>query len=90
LLADDANDAVLGSERGHGLASAADAARAVVETVRRDRQGGYRKKPVFAVWLGQDGAATELRGGRHPELRHGGRGGEGFMHLVRYRDAQDA
>jgi hypothetical protein len=78
LLADDANDAVLVLNVATGLASATDAARAVVETVRRDRQAGTARSPCSPSGSGRTAPRRTLGGGRHPELRHGGRGGEGL------------
>jgi acetyltransferase len=91
LLKDDANDAVLVMNVPTAMASAAEAAEAVVDTVRRDRATGYRRKPVFAVWLGEDErsrAAFESAG--IPHFATEAEAVQGFMHLVRYREAQDA
>src|SRR5829696_74058 len=71
LLGDVENDALLVLNVPTALASASGAAQAVVETIRRNRQKAFSRKPVFAVWLGE---AEAVRG---------------FMHLVRYREAQD-
>jgi acetyltransferase len=57
LLADETNDAILVLNVPTGLASASQSAEAVVETIRRDRQKAFRRKPVFAVWLGEDGVS---------------------------------
>ncbi|HEX2555494.1 MAG TPA: bifunctional acetate--CoA ligase family protein/GNAT family N-acetyltransferase [Microvirga sp.] len=89
LLADSENDAVLVLNVPTALASASASAQAVVDTVARDRATGFRKKPVFAVWLGEDPAATDAfeRAG----IPHFGTEAEavrGFMQLVRYREAQ--
>ena len=76
LLDDGENDAVLVLNVPTALASASQAAEAVADTVRRDRQKGLRRKPVFAVWLGEDdGFEARLRGARHSALRHRGRRG---------------
>ena len=72
------------------LASASQAAEAVAETVRRNRQTGERCKPVFAVWLGEDEVskhAFESLG--IPHFATETDAVRGFMHLVRYREAQD-
>lgn len=91
LLADESNDAVLVLNVPTALASATDAAKAVVETVRHDRQGGYRRKPVFAVWLGRDPeAANAFEEASIPSFGTEADAVGGFMHLVRYREAQDA
>ena len=90
LLADDENDAILVLNVPTALASASQAAEAVAETVRRNRQTGERRKPVFAVWLGEDEVskhAFESLG--IPHFATETDAVRGFMHLVRYREAQD-
>ena len=90
LLADDENDAILVLNVPTALASASQAAEAVAETVRRNRQTGERRKPVFAVWLGEDEVskhAFESLG--IPHFATEADAVRGFMHLVRYREAQD-
>jgi acetyltransferase len=90
LLADKGADAVLVINVPTALASASDAARAVVETVATDRIGGYRRKPVFAVWLGEDEAtASAFEQASIPRFSTEAEAVQGFMHLVRYREAQD-
>ena len=67
----------------------------------RNRAGGRRRgqarprrafgrKPVFAVWLGEDEVGRALRGGRHSHYATEADAVRGFMHLVRYREAQKA
>ncbi|HYF54258.1 MAG TPA: bifunctional acetate--CoA ligase family protein/GNAT family N-acetyltransferase [Salinarimonas sp.] len=91
LLRDEANDAVLVMNVPTAMASATEAAEAVVETVRRDRAAGYRRKPVFAVWLGEDErAARAFEAAGIPHYATEAEAVQGFMHLVRYREAQDA
>lgn len=90
LLKDPANDAILVLNVPTALASASEAARAVVDVVVRDRATGYRKKPVFAVWLGEDpdaGRAFEEAG--IPHFATEADAVRGYMHLVRWREAQD-
>ncbi|WP_029030076.1 bifunctional acetate--CoA ligase family protein/GNAT family N-acetyltransferase [Salinarimonas rosea] len=90
LLKDPANDAVLVLNVPTALASAPAAAQAVVETVARDRETAFRRKPVFAVWLGEDpqaGRAFEAAG--IPHYATEAEAVQGFMHLVRWREAQD-
>src|SRR4051812_17903599 len=58
LLGDVATDAVLVLNVPTAMASASESAEAIVETVKRDRAKGFRKKPVFAVWLGEDDASA--------------------------------
>jgi len=90
LLKDPANDAVLVLNVPTALASAPEAAQAVVEVVERDRASGYRRKPVFAVWLGEDDeAARAFETAGIPHFSTEADAVRGFMHLVRYREAQD-
>ncbi|HEY8381921.1 MAG TPA: bifunctional acetate--CoA ligase family protein/GNAT family N-acetyltransferase [Microvirga sp.] len=89
LLADPENDAVLVLNVPTALAPAPDAAVSVVETVQRDRSKGYRQKPVFAVWLGEDPAAARaFESARIPHYATEADAVRGFMQLVRYREAQ--
>ena len=72
------------------LASASAAAEAVVETIRRDRQKAFRRKPVFAVWLGEDEVSKRaFESVGVPHFATEADAVRGFMHLVRYREAQD-
>src|SRR5215203_2191666 len=90
LLADEENDAILVLNVPTALASASQAAEAVAETVRRDRQTGAQRKPVFAVWLGED--EVSKRAFEEFGLPHFATEADavrGFMHIVRYREAQD-
>ena len=87
-------------ERRRARPERADRARLRVARRRRrssDDRGarpaaGFRRKPVFAVWLGEDRRAAERasRAARIPALRTEADAVRGFMHLVRYREAQDA
>jgi acetyltransferase len=91
LLADDANDAVLAINVPTALASPTEAAQAIVDVVQQQRSPGLKPKPVFAVWLGEDPAASAAfaRAG----IPHYGDETDavaGFMHLVRYREAGEA
>lgn len=90
LLADPGTDALLVLNVPTALASAADAAGAVVDAVTADRASGYRKKPVFAVWLGEDPHATSaFEAAGIPHFATEADAVRGFMHLVRWREAQD-
>lgn len=90
LLADPANDAVLVVNVPTALASPSQAARAVIETVARGRPDAFRPKPVFAVWLGEDGGLGDgFEAAGIPRYATGADAILGFMHLVRYREAQD-
>lgn len=89
LLADPANDAVLVMNVPTALAAPAQAAQAVVR-VAQDQQVA-RGKPVLAVWIGEDaGAARAFEAAGIPHFADESHAVEGFMHLVRYREAQDA
>jgi acetyltransferase len=91
LLADPQNDGVLVLNVPTALASASDAARAVVEVVQRYRTANFRAKPVFAVWLGEDPTAADaFETARIPHFATEVDAVRGFMHLVRYSEAQEA
>jgi acetyltransferase len=90
LLADAENDALLVINVPTAFTSSADAAKALTRTLgQRDRY--QREKPVFAVWLGSDEAATAaLNAARVPTYATESDAVRGFTHLVRYREAQAA
>ena len=54
LLADPENDAILILNVPTAIAGASDVAAAIADVVRKDRAKGYRQKPVFAAWIGED------------------------------------
>ncbi|MBY0297977.1 MAG: bifunctional acetate--CoA ligase family protein/GNAT family N-acetyltransferase [Methylobacterium sp.] len=90
LLADRGNDAVLVVNVPTALSGGEDVAEAVAGVVRRARQASFRAKPVFAVSIGDGMAATEVLGSAGiPRFPTDAEAVEGFMHLVRYREAQD-
>ena len=91
LLDDPGNDAVLVMNVPTALASATDAAQAVVEVASTHRGRTITPKPAFAVWVGGSGAAAESfdRAGI-PDYATESEAVGGFMHLVRYRDALEA
>jgi acetyltransferase len=90
LLADPENDAVLVLNVPTALASASVSAEAVVEIVKSDRTTGFRKKPVFAVWLGEDRVAGDaFENAGIPHFATEADAVRGFMQLVRYREAQE-
>ncbi|MDJ1157939.1 bifunctional acetate--CoA ligase family protein/GNAT family N-acetyltransferase [Chelatococcus sp. SYSU_G07232] len=90
LFADPENDAILVMNVPTALASSVEAAEAVVEATRRERQKSFRSKPVFAVWIGEDGAASDLfETAAIPHFATEADAVQGFMHLVRYREARD-
>jgi acetyltransferase len=90
LLGDEANDAILVLNVPTALASARAAAQAVVETIRCDRASKPQRKPVFAVWLGEDeGASATFKSAGIPHFGTEAEALQGIMHLVRYREAQE-
>jgi acetyltransferase len=91
LLAAPDNDAILVMNVPTALASATDAAKAVVDVTRTHRAARVRQKPVFAVWVGGDNASAEaFEAIGIPHFEDESKAVEGFMHLVRYRESQDA
>ena len=88
LLADPENDALLVVNVPTAFTSPAEAADALVEVLRR-RKGAAARKPVFAVWLADDDAAhATLHAAQVPSYDTETEAVHGFMHLVRYREAQ--
>jgi acetyltransferase len=91
LLADRDNDAVLVMNVPTALASATEAAEAVVQTVTKQRSHRLQPKPVFTVWVGEDqAAASAFEAATVPSFANESDAIRGFMHLVRYREAIDA
>jgi acetyltransferase len=90
LLDDPGNDAVLVMNVPTALASASEAAQAVVGVVNKHRGRIVAPKPAFAVWVGGSGAAAQCfeRAGI-PDYATESEAVGGFMHLVRYREALD-
>jgi acetyltransferase len=90
LLEDRANDAVLVMNVPTALASPAASANAVVNVTEQHRMTPAFAKPVFAVWIGGSGAASEIfNAARIPNYATETDAIRGFMHLVRYRESQD-
>jgi len=90
LLADSGNDAVLVVNVPTAFTSSADAARALVHSAGQ-RPRHSRAKPVFAVWLGGGETALSTLNAAHiPSYATESDAVAGFMHLVRYREAQAA
>jgi len=91
LLADPGNDALLVMNVPTALASAREAAASVMTVARRHRDTAFPPKPVFAVWLGDSGdAESGLGSAGIPHYGSETDAVRGFMHLVRYREGQDA
>ncbi|MCJ2017681.1 GNAT family N-acetyltransferase [Methylobacterium sp. E-065] len=90
ILTDRVSDAVLAIHVPTVRSDAGEVANAIAETVKRVRAGQTRKKPLFAVSLGDAEAAREAfaRAGL-PHFSTDSEAIEGFLHLVRYREAQD-
>ena len=91
LLADAGVDAVLVMNAPTALGDAKEAAAGVVAAVEGHRKASFRPKPVLAAWLGQDrdlhdrfeAAKIPLHVTPHDAV-------DGFMHVLRYSQAQDA
>ncbi|HUL98926.1 MAG TPA: GNAT family N-acetyltransferase, partial [Mycobacterium sp.] len=89
LLADSGIDAVVVLHVQTGLAEATEIATTVAGIVGRNRGRTLRPKPVLGVWVGTDGAVSDLfsKAGM-PHFETEGEAVRGFMHLVRYGEAQ--
>ncbi len=91
LLADTENDAILVMNVPTALASAPDAATAVAAVAQKQTSLSVGPKPVFAVWVGDDPAAADSFDAIGiPHFSTESEAVGGFMHLVRYREAQTA
>jgi acetyltransferase len=91
LLGDRENDAVLVMNVPTALASPRESALAVVDVVKRDRGKRLRRKPVLTVWVGDDGTASAaFDAAAIPHYATETDAIQGFTHLVRYREAQEA
>ena len=91
LLEDEANDAVLVINVPTSLASPVEAAQAVVSTAQRHRTASTRHKPVFAAWIGDSCSASHVfHSADIPFFSNEADAVDGFMHLVRYHECQEA
>ena len=91
LLADPGVDAVLMMSAPTALADAKEAASAVVGAVEQHRKTSYRPKPVLAAWLGQNGELHDIfEAAKIPLHVTPHDAVDGFMHVVRYSQAQEA
>src|SRR4029077_13230248 len=91
LLADPDNDAVLVMNVPTALASATEAAQSVVRIAQDHRQNSNREKPLLAVWVGEDPAASEaFESAAIPHFSDESHAVEGFMHLVRHAQLQES
>jgi acetyltransferase len=90
LLDDEANDAVLVLNVPTALASSTEAAAQVAKVVAEHGTQG-RGKPIFASWIADDPASAALfESAKIPHFATESKAVQGFMHFVRYREAQDA
>ena len=90
LLDDNANDAVLVMNVPTALASALDAAKSVIAVAERERDKRMPPKPVFTMWMGESGPASDaFEAANIPNYKTESAAVYGFMHLVRYRQARD-
>jgi acetyltransferase len=92
LLADGNTDAVLVLNVPTALASPSETARAIVDVTLHERVRNKTGKPVFAGWIAEEAAAAEAfqTTGCTPHFATETDAVQGFMHLVRYREARDA
>src|ERR1700736_1416175 len=91
LLEDPENDAVLVMNVPTALDSAEAAAKSIAATAQAHRRKLIRAKPIFAVWVGSNDAATPIfEAARIPNYATESDAVRGFMHLVRYREALEA
>jgi acetyltransferase len=90
LLEDEASDGVLVLNVPTVLASSIDAAEQVAKVVA-EHGTQCSGKPVFVSWFADDPASAALfDAGRIPHFATESRAVQGFMHFVRYREAQEA
>ncbi|MDH5832646.1 GNAT family N-acetyltransferase [Luteimonas kalidii] len=90
LLADPEVDALLVINVPTAFSAPGDAAQALVDVLAQ-RSGAAARKPVFAVWLADDDDAhATLHAAGVPSYATETEAVNGFMHLVRYREAQQA
>jgi acetyltransferase len=91
LLSDSESDAILVMNVPTALASPVDAANATAAAVQKHRSTYMPAKPVLAVWVGQESAGSRVfNEAGIPHYTSEFDAVRGFMHLVRYREAQDA
>jgi acetyltransferase len=90
LLEDRQNDAVLVMNVPTALASAQAAAKSITASAQAHRDR-FMPKPVFAAWVGSSDAITPIfEAVGIPSYATESDAVRGFMHLVRYREAQEA
>jgi acetyltransferase len=90
LLEDDANDAILVLNVPTALASSKASAAQIAKVVAAHGTQ-LSGKPVFASWTADDPDSAELfEAGKIPHFATEAKAVQGFMHFVRYREAQEA
>lgn len=90
LLADPGADAVLAIHVPSARSDSTSVAEAIASTVTTARRAEGRRKPIFAVSLGDDESAlAAFAKAGIPRFSTDADAVEGFLHLVRYREAQD-
>ncbi|MCJ2080700.1 GNAT family N-acetyltransferase [Methylobacterium sp. J-090] len=90
LLTAPGHDAVLAIHVPTARSGSAATATALAETVARVRASGQRKKPIFVAQIGDDPeAAAVLAAANIPGFATEADAVDGFLNLVRYREAQD-
>ncbi|MGE3872063.1 MAG: bifunctional acetate--CoA ligase family protein/GNAT family N-acetyltransferase [Parvibaculaceae bacterium] len=91
LLDDDGNDAVLVLNVPTALASSEASAKRVVKTIAARKETEPPGKPVFASWIADDDASGRIFEAHNiPRFATESKAVQGFMHFVRYREAQEA
>ena len=91
LLSAPEADAILVMQVPTALASAKDAASAVIDVVKRRRTERIAPKPVFAAWVGADKAISdEFDAAAIPNFDTEAEAIAGFGHIVNYSRAQAA
>ncbi|CAO4167484.1 bifunctional acetate--CoA ligase family protein/GNAT family N-acetyltransferase [Methylorubrum aminovorans] len=89
LLAGRDSDAIVAVHVPTARAGSRDVAQTVAGTVSKARKAG-RRKPVFAVSIGEDEAIRSIYADANiPLFATDADAVEGFLHLVRYREAQN-
>jgi len=90
LLGDPENDAVLVLNVTTAMAAATETAKAIAATIENADAASLGRKPVFAVWLGENHALAEtFAKARIPHFTTESDAVRGFMHVVRYCEARD-
>ncbi|HEU4661342.1 MAG TPA: bifunctional acetate--CoA ligase family protein/GNAT family N-acetyltransferase [Pseudolabrys sp.] len=90
LVEDKENDAILVMNVPTALASSTEAARSVIAVAERIRSKTLQPKPILAVWVGEDAAASQaFDAAGIPHFANESDAVESFMHLVSYREGLD-